>query len=91
MKYTPPTYKQYCKATQYAKVRYRFGVYIQLISGLLLLYLLFYTITNVEEMKTNPIEYAEEKFGVVCHKPIILIENQNYNGSIRNITSITEG
>jgi hypothetical protein len=89
MKYQPPTYEEYCKATEYAKIRYRFGVYIQLISGILLLFLLFYMITNIEEMKANPINYAEEKLGVVCFEPNI-ISPTNYDGSYRNITYIAE-
>lgn len=91
MKYIAPTYDEYCKATQYAKVRYRFGVYIQLISGLLLLCLLFYTITNIEEMKANPINYTEEKLGVICLPPLSSDIGYNYYGSSRNITNITRG
>jgi len=90
MKFTPPTYEEYAKATKFAKLRYKFGVYIQLIAAILLIFLLFYTITNIEEMKAEPISYAEEKRGVVCFPPLN-IETPNYNGSIGNIRSIKEG
>ncbi len=86
MKFKKPTYEEYCKASRFAKVRFKFGVYIQIISFILLLFLLFYTITNIEEMKTNPIDYAEEKMGVTCLNTRI----QDY-GSNGNIESIREG
>lgn len=90
MTYRKATYEEYCKASQFAKIRYRFGVYIQLVAAILLLYLLFYTITNIEEMKANPIDYAEEKLGVNCFYPIGYTElPMNFtieveNGSRRN-------
>jgi hypothetical protein len=90
MKYRKPTYEEYCKATTYAKIRYRFGVYIQLVAAILLLFLIYYTVTNVEEMKANPVEYAKEKLGVICNQPITF-QVENYNGSYGNITSIREG
>jgi len=84
MTYKKATYEEYCKASQFAKFRYRFGVYIQIVAAILLVYLLFYTITNIEEMKANPAEYAEEKLGVMCY-PIITYQPTQYNGSIGNI------
>jgi len=90
MEYKKPTYEEYCKASFYARVRYRFGVYIQFVAVLLFCYLLFYTITNIEEMKANPMDYAEEKLGVVCSYPIteqIFKIDYNYgsNGSFSGI------
>jgi len=82
-----PTYEEYCKATTYARIRYRFGTYIQLIALILFIFLIYYTVTNIEEMKTNPKDYAEEKLGVVCNLPI----NIDYNGNIRSIKNIEEG
>ena len=82
-----PTYEEYCKATTYAKIRYRFGTYIQLIALILLIVLIIYTVTNIEEMKANPKDYAEEKLGVVCYIPSF----QNYDGDFRNFTNIEEG
>ena len=70
MTYRKATYEEYCKASKFAKVRYRFGIYIQIVAAILLLYLLFYTLTNIEEMKANPKDYAEKKLGVICMYPI---------------------
>lgn len=89
MKYKKPTYEEYCDATRYAKVRYKFGVYIQLAALILFLFLLYYTITNIEEMKANPAEYAEEKLGITCGFPI-KIQIEDY-GSSRNIKNIGQG
>ena len=82
MTYRKATYKEYCNASKFAKIRYRFGIYIQIVAAILLVYLLFYTITNVEEMKTNPIDYAENKMGVTCYYPTSLFQEE------RNIDDI---
>ena len=70
MKYIKPTYEEYCKAGKFAKFRYRFGVYVQIIALFLLLFLSYYTITNIEEMKANPINYTQEKMNVICYPEI---------------------
>jgi len=88
MKYKSPTYEEYCKATTFAKIRYRYGVYIQVIAIILFLFLIYYTLTNIEEMKANPQQYAEDKLGVICYYPIQL---ENQNGESRSITDIREG
>jgi len=84
--YREATFEEYCKAKKFAKVRYRFGVFIQTIALILFIFLILYTVENIEEMKTNPIDYAEEKMGVVCFQPI-----GDIYGSNRNIKSIREG
>jgi len=91
MKYKQPTYEEYCKATKYAKVRYRFGVYIQLIASILLLLLFIYTFINIEEMKANPADYAEKKLGVSCDYPLNLQTDYIQNGSFRSINGIEKG
>jgi len=89
MAYREATYGEYKKAKGFAKLRYRFGVYIQFIALILLLFLIYYTVTNIEEMKANPAEYAEEKLGVKC---IYLVTPEYIDyGSDRNIESIREG
>ena len=70
MVYKKATYEEYQKATTFAKFRYKYGVFIQTIAFILLLLLFAYTVGNIEEMKTNPIDYAEEKMGVICMYPI---------------------
>ena len=87
MEYKEPTYEEYKKATTYAKIRYRFGVYIQLISFILIILLFVYTYFNVEELKTNPLEYAEDKLEVDCicfSKINPLWEYKIENGDDRN-------
>lgn len=89
MKFTKPTYEEYCKASEFAKIRYKFGVYIQIIAVILLFFLICYTVINIEEMKAHPMEYAEKKLGIQCFPSMnIQIEDYNNNGSYRNITSI---
>ena len=90
MAYTPATYDEYCKASKYAKIRYRFGVYIQLISAILLLFLIYYTVSNIEEMKANPKDYAEEKIGVICYPKITIYDREIYYGNDRDTTNTKE-
>jgi len=91
MKYTAPTYEEYLKATKFAKLRYRYGVYIQIISAVLLIYLLYYTITNIEEMKAEPVAYAEKTRGVTCFNSLTNIAQPNQNGISRDIKNIEQG
>ena len=79
-----PTFEEYTKATKFARTRYRFGTFIQLVALIFLILLFLYTVTNIEEMKTNPIKYAEEKTGVICFYPL---SNTNYvsDGNNTNI------
>tara|TARA_Y100000310_G_C20602346_1_gene773721 strand:- start:169 stop:453 length:285 start_codon:yes stop_codon:yes gene_type:complete len=94
MAYRKATYEEYCKASAFAKIRYRFGCYIELLALLCFIGALIYTIINIEEMKANPIDYAEEKLGVMCYNPLstILITEIDYtNGTGRNFTGIEEG
>lgn len=89
MAYREATYEEYKKASQFARIRYKLGVYVQIIAVILFCFLLYYTVTNIEEMKANPSKYAEEKLGVICSYPIqptttFIIDY----GSIGNITGI---
>ena len=87
--YIKPTYEEYCKASAFAKTRYKIGVYVQIVAVILLLFLIFYTIINVEEMKSNPVDYAEKKLGAICFSPTNI--QTEYNGSTRNITNTEKG
>lgn len=92
MAYRKATYEEYCKASQFAKLRYKYGVYIQFVAAALLLFLVYYTVTNVEEMKANPKDYAESHLDVICMSPVGIYEVSDqtltYNGSSRNISGV---
>ncbi len=83
MTYRKATYEEYQKASKFAKIRYKYGVYIQAIAVILFLFIIIYAVRNVEEMKANPKDYTEEKLGVICYPPIY--DTIDYNGSTRNI------
>jgi len=91
MVYRKATYEEYVRATSFAKLRYRYGVYIQFVAAFLLLLLLYYAVTNVEEMKAHPAEYAEKKLGVICERPIVEQQYIIDYGNIGNFSNITEG
>ena len=85
--YVKPTYEEYCEASEYAKFRYRYGVYVQVIAAILLLFLIIYTALNIEEMKANPVAYAEERLSVTCFPSVSLeiITEDRSLGDIKNI------
>jgi len=90
MTYRKATYKEYQKASEFAKFRYKYGVFVQTIAVILFLFIIIYAVRNIEEMKANPKDYAEEKLGVVCDYPSELMPS-DYNWSTRNIRDIGEG
>lgn len=67
MTYKEPTFEEYKKATKYARFRYSFGTWIQLIALFLLIILIYYVASNVEEFKQNPIVYGVAKSDVSCY------------------------
>ena len=85
MTHRTPTYEEYAEATEFARVRYRFGVFVQAFAVILFLFILVYTVINIEEMKANPAEYAEEKLGVQCTYPVIY----NYNPATLDLENLT--
>ena len=89
MVYRKPTYEEYIKASEFARVRYKIGCYVQIIAVILFLFLLVYTVKNIEEMKSNPKDYAEKKLGVVCNPPLE-IPMIDYDGSNRNTEGLKE-
>jgi len=93
MEYEEPTFEEYKNATLYARARYRFGVYIQILSFILIILLFVYTYYNVEELRTNPLEYTEEKLGIdcICYSKINPLEQIIFNnGDDRNNKSVGE-
>ena len=90
MEYKEPTYEEYKKATTYAKIRYRFGVYIQLLAFILIILLFIFTYFNVEELKANPLEYAEKNLGIdcICFSKENIMQEYLQNGDDRNNRSI---
>ena len=90
MTYKKATYEEYQKASNFAKFRYKYGVYVQAIAVILFLFIIIYSVKNIEEMKANPKDYAEEKLGVICNYPLQLTP-LDYNRSTRNTGDIGEG
>jgi len=88
MVYRKATYEEYCKASKFRRFKYRFGVYVQIVALFLFLFLIYYTVTNIEEMKANPIGYAEEKMGVICYAPLYILPT--HYGSRGNTEDIRE-
>jgi len=71
MAYRKATFEEYNKASQFAQIRYRVGIFVNIVALILFIFTIFYVVKNIEEMKANPVDYAEQKMGVVCFYPAI--------------------
>jgi hypothetical protein len=60
------TFEEYKKASEFARIRYKIGAYVQVLAFILLIGLYVYTYINIEEMKTNPLVYGANKLDVEC-------------------------
>jgi len=67
MTFEQPTYEEYQRATGFARFRYKYGLIVMILCWLSLLFLIYYMITNVEELAADPIKYGAEKQGLECH------------------------
>ena len=61
-----PTYEQYKKANNFARFRYKYGLFVLILCWLALLFLIFYVVTNIEEMKSGDIRYCMKKQNLEC-------------------------
>lgn len=61
-----PTFEEYQKATKFARFRYRFSWLIFTACFICLLFLLFFVVRNVNEMKAGDMRYCVSKTDVTC-------------------------
>lgn len=59
-------YEEWRKATQWAKIKYKYGLIVMILSWLLLLGIAFYMVYNGEAISRNPLIYGADKFNVSC-------------------------
>lgn len=64
--FTPPTYEEYKKATQFARIRYKYGLFVTIIASILLIALIFFILFYSKELRSNPLIYGAKKWGVTC-------------------------
>lgn len=57
----PPTFEEYQKATEFARVRYKYGHLITLAAALALLFLIVFVISYGNELRNHPMQYAIKK------------------------------
>lgn len=62
-----PSYEEYKRATAFAKFRHRFGFIVLILCWLSLMYVIYFMVTNVNELGANPLQYGCEKMHVECH------------------------
>ena len=64
--FKPPTYDEYLKATDFARLRYKWGMFITLCAVVCLLVLIFFVYTYANELRSEPLNYAAEKYDAQC-------------------------
>lgn len=65
--FTPPTYEEYIKATQFARIRYKYGLIVTIITAILFILLIFFVIRYGEELSRHPFIYGADKYDVECN------------------------
>lgn len=66
MEFQEPTYEEYQKATKWARIKYKYGIIVMILSWLLLLSIAIYMVYNGEAIARNPLIYGADKFDVHC-------------------------
>ena len=64
--FIPPTYEEYLKATEFARIRYKYGLIVTLVACILLVMLIGYVIYYSTELSTNPMQFTAKKFSMSC-------------------------
>ena len=62
-----PTYEEYRKATAFAKIRYKYGLIVQIIAILFLILLIYFIYSYGEELVRNPLIYGADKANAECN------------------------
>jgi len=72
MVFKEPSYKEFKKATSFARIRYKYGLIVNLIAILCLIILIIFVYTYKEELSNNPLIYAAREIGAnscICYNP----------------------
>jgi|TARA_R100000789_G_scaffold98428_3_gene102285 hypothetical protein len=64
--FKPPSYEDYVKATEFARIRYKYGLVVTGLACVLLVLLIAYVIYYAEELKTHPMQYTAKAFDMSC-------------------------
>ena len=62
-----PSYEDYQKATAFARFRYRFNSVVLVLCWLFIIYIIYFMVTNIDELKADPLQYGCEKMKIECH------------------------
>jgi len=66
MTFQEPTYEEYKTATTFAKIKYKYGIFVIILCWICLLFICFYMFSNGEKIARNPLIYGAEKYNVEC-------------------------
>lgn len=61
-----PTYKDYLKATKYARWKYKYGLFVLILCWIALLLLSYFIYSYGEELASNPFIYGAKKSNLNC-------------------------
>ncbi len=66
MSWEKPTYEEYEKATPFARMRYKWGLFVMVGAWITIFALFMFTLNYVAELTENPLRYGAEKFNLQC-------------------------
>jgi len=64
--FTPPTYREYKRATAFARVRYKYGLIVLILCWVTLILLIIFIINYESELSTHPLKYAAQTINGEC-------------------------
>jgi len=66
MSFEEPTFEEYKKANAFAKVRYKYGLFVTILCLICFLILIILIVRYGEELASHPFLYGAKKFDVDC-------------------------
>ena len=64
--FEPPTYEEYLKATAFARLRYKWGMFFTFGAMVCLIVVIYFIFIYANELKSEPLNYAAEKYNAYC-------------------------
>ena len=67
-----PSYEEYKSASKFARLRFKYGIFIMIACWLCLLFIIYYMVSHAEVIVSNPLVYG-------CDKADVKLECKCYN------------
>lgn len=86
-----PTYEDYKKATAFARFRFKYGLFVQILALIALCFLIYFVYSYGEELASHPLTYAARHYTVGGKTAICSCERELRTVAISNGTFSYQG